>query len=330
MSQILSYSYRANYDTLIQGLFELRVKRNEPMSNHTMFRIGGPADLFYTALTSKELVRSIKLARELSIPVFILGQGANILVSDKGIRGLVIHNRAGQIRIVGLKGHGKGKNSIDEIYVETESGVLINQLVRFTIDEGLGGVEFLLSVPGTIGGALKINAHFRPEESEFIGNNLYKAKLLTSKNKLIEVDREYFDFGYDKSVIQETGDVVISAIFRLKRGDKEKLWQIAREDVKYRDESQPIGIPCSGCTFRNPVDAKNLPIKAAGYLLEQVGLKGYRKGNVQFSEKHANFIQNLGSAKAEEVLELIEFAKEKVKEKFGVDLKEEIFFAGEF
>lgn len=300
------------------------------MANYTMFRIGGPADLFYTALTTEELTKAVRLARELAIPVFILGQGANVLVSDRGVRGLVIQNRAGRIRIVGLKDRGNGESRVKEVYVEVESGALINQLVRFTIDEGLEGVEFLLSVPGTIGGALKINAHFRPEKSEFIGNNLHQAKLLTPKGKVIEVDRGYFNFGYDKSHIQETGDIVISATFKLKKGDKERLWQIAKEDVKYRDESQPIGIPCSGCTFRNPVDHKDLPVQAAGWLLEQVGLKGYQKGNVQFSEKHANFIQNLGGANAQEVLELISLAKAKVKEKFKINLKEEIFYLGEF
>lgn len=322
--------FTANYDILVQELGELRVKRKEPMVNHTMFRIGGPADLFYEALSAEELIQAVKIARELAIPVFLLGQGANVLVSDKGVRGLTIHNRANKVRIVGLKGHGKGRTGVDEVYVETESGTLINQLVRFTIDQGLEGVEFLLSVPGTIGGALKINAHFRPEKEEFIGNNLTRAKLLTPQNKIIEVDRDYFGFGYDKSAIQKTGDVIITATFNLKKGDKDKLWKIAMEDVKFRDASQPIGIPCSGCTFRNPMDSGDLPVKAAGYLLEQVGLKGFKSGNVQFSDKHANFIQNLGGASAEEVLGLITQAKEKVKGKFGVDLKEEIFFAGEF
>lgn len=321
---------KASYEILIQRLGDLKVKRDELMANHTMFRIGGPADLFYEAKSQEELVTVIKTSREFSIPVFILGQGANILVSDKGIRGLVIHNRAGKIQIVGVKGQGKGKGEVSEVFVEAESGALINQLVRFTIDQGLSGLEFLLSVPGTIGGALKINAHFRPERKEFIGNSLYKAKLLTSKNNLIDADRDYFNFGYDQSSIQETGDIVITATFRLKKGNKEKLWQIAMEDVKYRDVSQPIGIPCSGCTFRNPPDDTNLPINAAGWLLEQVGLKGYREGNVQFSEKHANFIQNLGGAKAQDVLKLIALAKEKVKSKFGVELKEEIFYAGKF
>lgn len=331
MQNLSDSSYKENYDVFAQELGQLRVKRNEPMMGHTMFRIGGPADLFFETFSQEELITAVKTARELKIPVFILGQGANILVSDRGIRGLVIHNRATNIRVVGLKGHGRGRlGGVDEVFVEAESGVLINQLVRFSVDDGLEGLEFLLSVPGTIGGALKINAHFRPEIDEFIGNALAKAKLLTKEGNVVEVERDYFNFGYDKSEIQKTGDIVLSATFKLKKADKKKLWQIALEDVKYRDLSQPIGIPCSGCTFRNPVEENELKVKAAGYLLEKVGLRGFKKGNVQFSQKHANFIQNLGNGKAKEVLELITLAKRKVKEKFGVELKEEIFYAGEF
>jgi len=319
--QVLDFS--SNYDILIKELGELRVKKDEPMANHTTFRIGGPADLFYIAYEEKEFINAIKLARELAIPIFILGGGANILVSDKGIRGLVIKNRASKVRIVGLKGKGKVL-AVNEVYVEAEGGALINQLVRFCLDEGLEGLEFLLSVPGTVGGALKINAHFRPEKGEFIGNKLYKARLLTLENKVVEVGKDYFIFCYDQSVLQKSGDILLAATFCLTKGDKKMIWKEAMAGVKKRQESQPIGIACSGCTFRNTQD------KPAGYLLEKAGLKGIKVGNAQFSQKHANFILNLGGAKAKDVLELIKIAKEKVKEKFGVELKEEIFLVGEF
>lgn len=315
--------FYSNYHILIRELGELRVKKDEPMKNHTTFRIGGPADLFYEAFEEKELVNAIMLARQLSIPTFILGGGANILVSDKGIRGLVIKNRASKVRIVGLKGRGKGLN-VSEVYVEAESGTLMNQLVRFCLNEGLFGLEFLLSVPGTIGGALKINAHFRPEQNEFIGNRLYQARILTPKNEIIEVGRDYFGFGYDQSRLQESGDILLTATFILTKGDKNTIWQIAMDGVKKRQESQPIGIPCSGCIFRNTKD------KPAGYLLDKAGLKGVRVGDACFSEKHANFILNLGDARARDVIELIKIAKEKVKAKFGLELKEEIFYSGEF
>jgi UDP-N-acetylmuramate dehydrogenase len=321
MNQILDFS--SNYDILIKGLGELRIKKDESMRNHTTFKIGGPADLFYEAYEEKELVKAIKLARELSIPIFILGGGTNILVSDKGIRGLVIKNRAAKVRIVGLKGKGL-RLSINEVYVEAEGGALINQVVRFCLDEGLEGLEFLLSIPGTIGGAIKINAHFRPEKNEFIGNALCRALLLTPKNEIIEVDRNYFNFGYDQSLLQKSGDILLAATFRLRKKDKEKIWQEATFAVKKRQESQPVGIPCSGCIFRNPKD------KAAGYLLDKVGLKGFRVGQACFSDKHANFILNLDGANACDVLELIKIAKVKVKEKFGIDLQEEIFYIGEF
>jgi len=293
------------------------------MKHHTTFKIGGPADLFYEVYEEKELVNAVRLARELSIPVFILGGGANILVSDKGIRGLVIKNKASKVRIVGLKGKGK-VFSINEVYVEAESGALINQLVRFCIDESLEGLEFLLSVPGTIGGALMINAHFRPDKDEFIGNRLYQARLLTPSNKVVQVDKDYFNFGYDQSSLQHSGDILLAATFCLVKGNKEKIWAKALAGVQKRQETQPVGIACSGCIFRNPEG------QAAGYLLEKAGLKGLQIGQACFSDKHANFILNLGDATAKDVLELIRIAKANVKKKFGIDLKEEIFYVGDF
>jgi len=320
-SKILDFS--SNYEVFVEKLGELRVKKNELLSNHTTFKIGGPADLFYTAYEKNEFINAVRLARELAIPVFVLGGGANILVSDKGVRGLVIKNRTSRIKIVGLKGKGLDLK-VDKVYVEAESGVSINQLVRFCLDEGLKGLEFLLSVPGTIGGALTINAHFRPNKGEFIGNKLHKAKILTPANEIVEVESSYFNFGYDRSILQESKDILLSATFLLTKNVKEKLWKEAMVGVEKRQASQPVGIPCAGCIFRN---TKDWP---AGYLLDKAGLKGLKIGGACFSEKHSNFILNLGGATAADVLELIKIAKEKVKAKFDVDLKEEIFYVGEF
>ena len=234
-------------EELKNTLGPLRVFENEPLSKHTYFKIGGPARIFFEAKNIDDLKLVLKTATELKIPFVILGGGANVLVSDKGFEGLVIKNRADGIKLVGIKGiidkRGKG---IKSAQVWCASGTLMNQLARFTIDQGLGGLEFLLSVPGTVGGGLKINAHYEVEKGEFLGNRLVSAVLFDSKNgEEKTVDSKYFEFGYDKSKIQQTSEIVLEALFKLETiEDKSALWQKAMADVKRRNEEQPIGVAC--------------------------------------------------------------------------------------
>src|SRR3990167_5736479 len=214
----------------------------------------------------------------------------------------------------------------------------MNQLARFTIDQGLAGLEFLLSVPGTIGGGLKINAHFEVEKGEFIGDRVVTASLFNpKKGDFKNVDQAYFNFAYDSSKIQKTGEIVLEAVFRLNTAsDKADLWQRALANVKRRNQEQPIGVACSGCVFRNieDIDAKRLATPnlttSTGYIIESLGLKGQKVGGAQISTQHANFIINNGDATASDVLKLINLIKEKAKETFGLDLKEEIFYIGDF
>lgn len=326
-------------EELKNTLGPLRVFENESLSKHTYFKIGGPARIFFEAKNIDDLRLALKTATELKIPFVILGGGANVLVSDEGFGGLVIKNRADGIKLVGIKGiidkRGKG---IKSAQVWTASGTLMNQLARFTIDQGLEGLEFLLSVPGTVGGGLKINAHYEIDKGEFLGNKLTSAVLFDPKNgEEKSVKSKYFEFGYDKSKIQKTGEIVLEALFKLETiDDKSALWQKAMADVKRRNEQQPIGVSCSGCVFRNisDLDAKRLftpnLTTSTGYIIEKLGLKGARLGGAQISEKHANYILNVNNATADDVLKLIHLIKQKAKENLSLELVEEIFYIGDF
>lgn len=327
------------FEQLKNSLGALRVSVNEPLSNHTYFKIGGPARYFFEAKTVEDLKLALVTAYSYKIPVFILGGGANILVSDKGFYGLVIKNRASGVKLVGIKGTiGKTGKGIKTALIWAASGTLMNQLARFTIDQGLEGLEFLLSVPGTVGGGLKINAHFQVENNEFIGNRLVTATVFDPKTAEIKThDHKYFEFGYDRSKIQKTSEIVLEAVFRLDTAeDKSKLWQKAMDGVKVRNSEQPMGVACSGCIFRNieKEDAVRLSTPnlttSAGYIIESLGLKGAKIGGAEVSQKHANYIINTNQASASDVVNLINLIKSKVKETYNIDLKEEIFYVGRY
>lgn len=330
-----------NQDQLSQlttTLGRSRVKLNEPLSQHTYFKIGGPADAFFESQSSDDLVLAIQTAIKLNMPYFILGGGSNILVGDKGIRGLVIKNRADVIRTAGFQGKVAKRQTpqINQAVIKVDSGTLLNRLVRYTIEESLAGLEVFLSVPGTVGGAIYNNSHYRPEQDEFIGNLLYQATLIDSLGEVKRVDRNYFKFNYDYSILHQTQETIINASFALKGSDRDSLWSKATELIKRRNLRQPIGIACSGCTFRNISRPEALRLstpnytQSAGYLIDQVGLKGLKLGRVRVSPVHAAFIENLGGASAQEVLRLIDTIKTQVFNKFSVKLDLEIFLVGEF
>ncbi len=317
----------------------LRVFENEPLAKHTYFKIGGPAKLFFEAKNLEDLKLALLCALRTRVAFIVLGGGANVLVSDRGFDGLVIKNRSQDVKLVGVKGAiGKTGRTIKSALVWTSSGTLMNQLARFTLDQGLSGLEFLLSVPGTVGGGLKINAHFEVEKGEFIGNRLVWATLFDPKTgKTKKAQNEYFKFAYDQSEIQETGEIALDAVFKVDAAvDKSALWQKAMDDVKRRNLEQPIGIACSGCVFRNisEKDAARLNTPnlttSAGYIIEKLGLKGTKVNGAQISPKHANYILNVADASASDVLKLINLIKVKAKEIFNLDLKEEIFYIGDF
>lgn len=317
----------------LEKAFGNRVKTGEIMARHTTFKIGGPAEYYLEVDKIDDLVKSVNTARKLNIPFFILGGGSNLIVSDKGVKGLVIKNNFRRFEVMSMTGKVKKGVSgfgidVDKAMVYAEAGVIMNQLVRYCIEQGLCGLEYQLGLPGTVGGAIYMNSNF-PKKQSFVGDNVYRAKLLTKEGKVKEVERSYFNFAYDKSILQQSGEIILSVTFKLKKEDKKILWERGTQALNYRTETQPKGVS-AGCTFRNISisDAMLVPtpenITSAGYLIDKSGLKGKRIGHAMISEKHANFILNMGNARSEDVISLINLIKSEVKKKFGVELHLEV------
>lgn len=311
-----------------------RVKTHYMLAPLTTLKIGGSADFFCEVTTKDKLEHAVHTAIMVKIPYFVIGGGSNVVVSDKGIRGLVIRNMARKIIIKKIHGRVKrGKSTIDTVLVEAESGVLVNQLVRFSLEEGLGGLEYHLGLPGSVGGALYMNSKWT-KPPKYVGDVLYEALIIKKDGTVASVPKSYFDFGYDQSILQKTHEIVLSASFLLTRADKNQLWETAQKSLAYRNETQPKGLT-AGCTFRNisVSDAMRIPtpsyITSAGYLVDQVNLKNFQIGGAQFSDKHANFIINRGGATAEDVVGLIHEAQKRVQEKFKVHIEPEIVVVGD-
>lgn len=309
--------------------FGARIRQNEPMSLHTTFKIGGPAEFYIDVDKVDDLVIAVNTARELKIPFFVLGGGSNIIVADHGIKGLVIKNNCRRFEVMMLSGRIKNqKMDVNKALVYAEAGAIMNQLVRFTIEQGLGGLEYQLGLPGTVGGGVCMNSNF-PKKGVYVGDCVFKAKILDNSGEIKEVDQSYFKFAYDKSILQETGEVLLSVVFKLEPTDTKILWERGTEALNYRSETQPKGAS-AGCTFRNIsiVEAMSIPtperITSAGYLIDKAGLKGKRIGDAMISDKHANFILNMGNAKAQEVTELVELMKSEAFKKFGAHLEMEV------
>ena len=286
------------------------------LSPYTTYKIGGIADYFFVAKTKQELVNAVIEARKNNISYFILGTGANILFGDKGFRGLVIKNEANFILFQGNK-------------VTTDSGVIITNIIDVTKSKNLSGFEHFAGIPGTVGGALWQNLHFlSPDRSYmvFISSILESAKILDEDNKIQKVDKEFFKFGYDYSVLHYRKLIVTEATFTLIPKDRLIIQRQIEENLKWRNEKQPQleEFPSCGSVF------KKIEGIGAGRLIEKSGLKGYRIGGAQVSEKHANYIVNTGNATASDVLSMINLVKEKVKNNSGYILEPEVDFIGEF
>lgn len=321
--------------TKLKAALGARLRENEPLARYTTFKIGGPADYFYEAQTKDEFVTAVNLARGTGMPLSIIGGGTNLLIGDKGIRGIVIKNSSQNISIRGIRGSMEPGSSKKTVFVEADAGVPMNKLVRFTIEEGLSGLEMQLGLPGSVGGAVYMNSKWTKPVG-YVGDCVYQAEILTPSGEVKAVTQDYFHFAYDYSILQKTGDIVLSVTFALLQDSKEKLWETANTSIGYRRETQPQGVFSAGCTFKNISKAMALTAStpnlttSAGFLVDNAGLKGKRLGDAEISPVHANFIINRKNATAADVVELIELARNAVKEKFGVDLEEEIIRIGEF
>lgn len=296
-----------------------RLYRRAPLAPFTTFRIGGPADVLFEAITADELAGAVTMARALDIPWFVLGLGANILVGDKGVRGLVIRNRA--------IAHTIGDDGV----LWAESGAVVQDLVLDSVQQGWSGLEHYVGIPSTVGGALWQNLHFlspapERERTMFISEVFSSCEILTEDDDRRQVDASYVQFGYDESVFHHQRDVVLSARFQLERGDPSTLHRVLQENLSWRGSRHPwLAVhPSAGSIF------KKIEAVGAGRLIDQCGLKGFRIGDAQISHIHANIMVNLGHATAADVRAVIAHAQHAVFEKFGHRLEPEIGFVGEF
>ena len=299
----------------------LEVERDVRLAPYTTFKIGGPADLFVEPRSPEELVRAVRAARTLEIPHFLLGCGANILFGDGGFRGVVIHNRAD-----GIDPEPEARR------IRAESGAICYpDLIDTAIDLGLSGLEHYVGIPSTVGGALWQNLHFLapPPERErtmFIEEVLDSARILTEEDEVRSVGVDYFEFGYDQSVLHHRDDVVLEATFQLRRGDTTRMREIEEANLAWRAERHPPldEEPSAGSIF------KKIEGVGAGRLIDDCGLKGTRIGGALVTHRHANILINAGGATARDVTELIAHVREVVARETGYELEPEISFVGEF
>jgi UDP-N-acetylmuramate dehydrogenase len=296
-----------------------RIRCDEPLAPYTTFRVGGPAQWFFEPRSSDEIVRAMALARAADVPVVLIGGGSNVLVSDAGIRGLVLHPRGGNIE------------RVDEGHVRADAPITINGLVRWTITHAVAGIEEWAGTPGTVGGAIYGNAHFG---GRLISELVSSVRLATREARVVEVPTGEMGFGYDRSRLQTTGEVLLSATFIVGPGDTVQLRERARQSLAYRKRTQPLHMPSAGCVFQNPMPGHDeVPAGipwSAGALVDRAGLKGSAVGGARVSVTHGNFIVNEGRATAAEIRRLIEQCRNAVQEQFGVTLRDEIVYLGDF
>jgi UDP-N-acetylmuramate dehydrogenase len=309
-------------DTLAGQLDRTHLTRGEPIAPYTTFKIGGPADLFYEATSADALADAVLAARELAVPHFVLGLGANILVGDRGFRGLVIRNTANRFEF-------REDGAACRLWVE--SGAVVKDLIQQAVRRGWSGLEHYVGIPSTVGGAVWQNLHFLSpaparERTMFIAEVFESCDILSEENDRKTVGPDYVKFGYDDTVFHHRRDIALSVTFRLTRGEESAMQRVMQENLSWRGARHPWldWHPSAGSIF------KKLEGIGAGRLVDQVGLKGFRHGNAQISHMHANILINLGGATARDVRELIAIAQRTVREKLGYELQPEISFVGEF
>jgi UDP-N-acetylmuramate dehydrogenase len=296
-----------------------RLRTQVPLAPYTTFRIGGPADLLYDASSADDLANAVEAARAADVPWFVLGLGANILVGDRGFRGLVIRNVARAFEF-GVDGT-----------LRAESGAIVRDLIPEAIERGFSGLEHYAGIPSTVGGAVWQNLHFLSpaparERTMFIAEVFENAELLMVSGERRTVGTDYMRFGYDDSVLHHTRDVALAVTLRLVPGDTATMHRIVQENLSWRGARHPwLEIhPSAGSIFKKIADV------GAGRLIDQCGLKGHRIGGAQISHIHANIIVNLGRATAADVRALIAHAQATVRERLGYTLETEIGLIGEF
>jgi UDP-N-acetylmuramate dehydrogenase len=292
---------------------------NEPLARHTTIQVGGPADWLVDVRSPEALECVLKAAEEASAPVTLLGGGSNVVVSDDGLRGVVL-----RVRLTGLS-----RPAPD--VVRAEAGVTMNGLVRWLVGQGLAGLEAWAGTPGTVGGAIFGNAHYAGRN---IGDHVREVRVVTRDGRSGVISRADMAFGYDVSRLQTSGEILMSADFEVRPGDPTDLRAVARASLAHRKRTQPLALPSAGCMFQNPDPGRDtLPPgmpASAGALVDRAVLKGFRVGGAAISNVHANFVVNDGHATARDIHRLTEAVRRAVRDQFGVDLRNEVVFLGHF
>lgn len=307
-----------DFDRRLRAAFgDARVQRNARLAPLTTFKVGGPADWLLDARSPDDITRAIQLAHEHRVPVTMLGGGSNVLVAEAGVRGLVLRIHGGDVR------------SLGDTSIRVDGGVTINGLVRWTISHGCAGLEAWAGTPGTVGGAIHGNAHFR---GRLISEYVLQVTLAGKDGVITEVPAGEMEFGYDYSRLHRTKEAVLCADFRVTPGEPGALRATARESLAFRKRTQPLESASAGCIFQNPDPLRDtvpagIPA-SAGALVDSAGLKGATSGQAMVSTTHANFIVNHGGASADQIRDLIERCKHGVRDRFGVELREEVVFLG--
>ena len=282
---------------------------NESMAKHTTFRVGGNADMYVSVKSVRELSSLIKLARETDTPFLVIGNGSNILVKDKGIRGLVIEIGSGMSDFE-LKGN--------KIY--TQAGVLISKLASLALNHSLSGMEEISGIPGTLGGGIYMNAGAYGGE---LKNIIKTVTYIDEYGEEKTVTADECGFGYRKSIFTNGGKYIVSAVIELSEGDRTEISEKMADYAKRRREKQPLSLPSAGSTFKRPEGY------FAGALIQDSGLKGYKSGGAMISDLHAGFVVNYDNATSQDILDVIKHTQETVLDKFGVMLETEVKIIGE-
>jgi len=305
----------------LNNLFGSCIKFGEPMSRHTYFRVGGPAEAFICPDNTEKLKELLRWAGDKKIPYTVMGDGSNLVVRDKGIPGIVIVLTKCLNRISRSGGNG------ESVLIEAMAGVRTQTFCRYAIEEGLSGINFALGIPGTVGGAIMMNAG---TSSGSISDVLESVNVMLSSGTMLRIKREELDFSYRKLSWNKiiTGShreepIIINGCFRLFQSDPVELKKEARTILKKRRDNQPIGTASAGCFFKNPPSGKT-----AGQLIDMAGLKGTRIGGAEVSARHANFIVNTGAASASDILGLMQLVQETVFKKLNIRLEPEVKIVG--
>lgn len=295
------------------------IQRDVPLAPLTTFHVGGPADWLVDVTSVDQLTALVSLARQEEIPLTVLGGGSNVVIADEGLRGIVV-----RLRLTAMTQLTSG-------VVRAEAGVTINGLVRWTIGRGLAGLEAWAGTPGSVGGAIYGNAHY---DGRNIGDHVVQVLVCTREGRLSVVTQREMAFAYDTSRLQRSREILVWADFRVGPGQVEELRVVARRSLAHRKRTQPLAQPSAGCLFQNPDPAReavppDVPA-SAGALIDRAGMKGHRVGGAMISPLHANFVVNDGNATARDIWNLAQDARDAVRDRFGVVLRNEVVFLGNF